>query len=121
MDNLYISNIKIVDFWSINAIVHHMTNMFNVSVIDHNLFNYSAGVFTTFASDLKPHKFLQRVFKDAMDLGFKLKGKTHEVLFLLSEEQRNSDGDVTVWVFEPAMTDAMKLNLGNVKVKIFNT
>lgn len=95
--------------------------MLNVSVIEHTLFDYTAGVFTTFASDLKPYNFLGRVCQDAVDAGFKLKGRAHEVLFLLCEEQRNADGDVTAWVFEPAMTDSLRLNLGPVKVKIFNT
>lgn len=98
-----------------------MKNMLDVAVIDYNQFTYEKGVFTTFASDLKPKDFLGRIYRDAMDAGFKLKGKVHEVLFLLVEEQRNADGDVTAWVFEPAMTDSMKLNLSTVKVKIFNT
>lgn len=95
--------------------------MLNVPVIGFDKFGYSKGTFTTDASTLKGTNFLQRVYKDAADAGFKLKGKAHEVLFLLVEEQRNADGDVTSWVFEPSMTDSMKLNLGNVKVLIFNT
>jgi hypothetical protein len=98
-----------------------MTNLLNVTTIDHNRFTFERGTFTAFASDLKPHNFLQRVYKDAADAGFKLKGKAHEVLFLLVSEQRNADGDVTSWEFEPTMTDSMKLNLSNVKVLIFNT
>ena len=98
-----------------------MKNTLNVSILDHNLFTYEKGVFTTFASDLKSHNFMAPVYRDSADLGFKLKGKTHEVLFLLVEEQRNQDGDVTSWEFEPTMTDSMKLNLSSVKVKVFNT
>jgi hypothetical protein len=98
-----------------------MKNMLDVPVIDYNQFTYNKGTFATFASDLKPKNFLGRVYRDAADAGFKLKGKVHEVLFLLVEEQRNTDRDVTAWVFEPSMTDSMKLNLGNVKVKVFNT
>jgi hypothetical protein len=98
-----------------------MTNMLNVPTIDHNRFTYKQGVLTTFASDLKPHDFLARVYKDSLDQGFKLKGKVYEVLFLLTESKKNEDGDVTCWVFEPTMTDSMKLNLSGVKVLVFNT
>ena len=98
-----------------------MKNTLNVSTLDHNLFTYEKGVFTTFASDLKPHNFMAPVYRDSADLGFKLRGKAHEVLFLLVEEQRNQSGDVASWEFEPSMTDSMNLNLGSVKVKVFNT
>ena len=98
-----------------------MKNMLNIATIDHTRFSYEKGVLTTFASDLKPHDFLARVYKDSLDQGFKLKGKVYEVLFLLTESKKNEDGDVTCWVFEPTMTDSMKLNLSGVKVLVFNT
>lgn len=97
------------------------TNTLNVPTLDHNLFTFKQGTFTAFASDLKGTGFKMPVFKGSVNCAFKLKGKVHEVLFLLVEERRNDDGDVTTVVFEPSMTDSMKLNLGELKVLIFNT
>ena len=76
--------------------------------------------FTAEASDFGPAPFMHRVYNDAMDMGIKVRGKNSVVLFYLTTERKDAEGDVTCWEFEPNAMDSLKLNLGPVKLLIFN-
>lgn len=97
-----------------------MNNLLQMPVVDHSMFSYENGVFAAEASDFGKSPFMHRVYNDSLDMGIRVQGKVHQVLFLLDEECRNADGDVTKWVFKPRMVDQLKLNTLDVKLLIFN-
>lgn len=55
------------------------------------------------ASEL-PRPMCGEVYRDACDLGFRVRSdRTGKIeYFRLKEEKRDAEGDVTVWIFEPA-------------------
>lgn len=88
-------------------------------------FNYdqSTRTFTAEASDLRGATFHARLYDDAMDVGFVMKSsKTEaEVTYVLEEEHKDGDGDVTHWTFTPTHESASQFReCVNTKVKIFN-
>ena len=50
--------------------------------------------FTAEASDFGPAPFMHRVYNDAMDMGIKVRGKNSVVLFYLTTERKDAEGDV---------------------------
>jgi hypothetical protein len=68
------------------------------------------------ASELPPNIW-GRIYNDAMDVGFGVYSKTGKVeYFYLATFNKNREGEVTSWVFEPVNH---KLN-GLVSVVVFN-
>lgn len=53
------------------------------------------------ASEFRNGELNQRVYDDACDEGFAIKGKFEVVNFVLNDSIRDKDGDIKVWIYHP--------------------
>ena len=94
----------------------------NLDPIPHDLFGYDARTkeFTTELSDLEAssHGPFSQIYDDACDQGFYLKGKKHQVLFVLSHAVKDNEGDIICWEFRSTHVGA--LYIGDYSCTIFN-
>ena len=79
-------------------------NELMVPVIDYTNFSHSIenGVckFVAEGSNLLPHNLFSRIWNDACDVGFKIKGKQKEMIFCLTSKHTNNDNEITHWTFD---------------------
>jgi fatty-acid desaturase len=91
-------------------------NLRQLTPIDGNIFHWKKNhnLHTGFVdmSDL-PKNSVNRVFTDSYDIGFFVKGKQKTLLFTLKNEIRDSENEVTQYVF--VCTD-----MPNVTINVFN-
>jgi hypothetical protein len=91
--------------------------------IDSARFSFKDNTFVAEASDLMGNDLMRQIYDDACDVGFAiLSNKTRViVVYYLSEEKRDTDGDITAWVYKPIPEHARKnLAIAKTQVVIFN-
>lgn len=76
--------------------------------------------FSAERSDLNVSTTFGRIYDDAADLGFAMRSSRtgRVVLFALTREERDADGDARFWEFEPIPEHAP--HAGDTRVIVFN-
>jgi len=86
-------------------------------------YNQSSQTFSTEISSLRPFNPMARMYDDAMDVGFLMRSSItgSEVEYVLTNEHKDRDNDVTHWEFHPSWESERKVPVcKGTSVKIFN-
>lgn len=93
------------------------------NIFDHTMFTVTKKdngkiIMVTEASNLG-HNYMGRVFDDACDVGFNVKGKKSAVTFTLIRRVRDDEGDLLVEIFIPYNPKRIP-ELNNVEIHVLN-